>query len=328
MAFDFPKSIDLAQLPTPIEKLERLSKIFEGPQIYIKRDDLTGVGMTGNKVRKLEFLLAEALQNKCDYVITCGGSQSNHARATAVAAAKVGLKSLLVLRSSMSAPLEGNLFIGRLVGAEFEYITPEEYMRVDDVMLGIAVKLKAKGHKPYIIPEGGSNAVGSLGYLKATEELAHQIKSLKLRIDHIVVPVGSGGTYAGLLLGKFLYDLPAQIHGINICDDESYFVKKISSLLKDMQKRYELALKIEQKDISIIDGYVGKGYGLSSQEEIDTIKKVARAEGVILDPVYTGKAMLGLSDQIRQGRFKANENILFIHTGGIFGLFPKKTLFF
>lgn len=328
MAFDFPKSIDLAQLPTPIEKLERLSKIFEGPQIYIKRDDLTGVGMTGNKVRKLEFLLGEALQNKCDYVITCGGSQSNHARATAVAAAKVGLKSLLVLRSSMSAPLEGNLFIGRLVGAEFEYITPEEYMRVDDVMLGIAVKLKAKGHKPYIIPEGGSNAVGSLGYVKATEELAHQIKSLKLRIDHIVVAVGSGGTYAGLLLGKFLYDLPAQIHGINICDDESYFVKKISSLLKDMQKRYELALKIEQKDISIIDGYVGKGYGLSRQEEIDTIKKVARAEGVILDPVYTGKAMLGLSDQIRQGRFKANENILFIHTGGIFGLFPKKTLFF
>ena len=328
MAFDFPKSIDLAQLPTPIEKLERLSKIFEGPQIYIKRDDLTGVGMTGNKVRKLEFLLAEALQNKCDYVITCGGSQSNHARATAVAAAKVGLKSLLVLRSSMSAPLEGNLFIGRLVGAEFEYITPEEYMRVDDVMLGLAEKLKAKGHKPYIIPEGGSNAVGSLGYLKATEELAHQIKSLKLRIDHIVVAVGSGGTYAGLLLGKFLYDLPAQIHGINICDDESYFVKKISGLLKDMQKRYKLALKIEQKDISIIDGYVGKGYGLSSQEEIDTIKKVARAEGVILDPVYTGKAMLGLSDQIRQGRFKANENILFIHTGGIFGLFPKKTLFF
>ncbi|MCH7678220.1 D-cysteine desulfhydrase family protein [candidate division KSB1 bacterium] len=328
MAFDFPKSIDLAQLPTPIEKLERLSKIFEGPQIYIKRDDLTGVGMTGNKVRKLEFLLGEALQNKCDYVITCGGSQSNHARATAVAAAKVGLKSLLVLRSSMSAPLEGNLFIGRLVGAEFEYITPEEYMRVDDVMLGIAAKLKAKGHKPYIIPEGGSNAVGSLGYVKATEELAHQIKSLKLRIDHIVVAVGSGGTYAGLLLGKFLYDLPAQIHGINICDDESYFVRKISSLLKDMQKRYELALKIEQKDISIIDGYVGKGYGLSRQEEIDTIKKVARAEGVILDPVYTGKAMLGLSDQIRQGRFKANENILFIHTGGIFGLFPKKTLFF
>ena len=328
MAFDFPKSIDLAQLPTPIEKLERLSKIFEGPQIYIKRDDLTGVGMTGNKVRKLEFLLGEALQNKCDYVITCGGSQSNHARATAVAAAKVGLKSLLVLRSSMSAPLEGNLFIGRLVGAEFEYITPEEYMRVDDVMLGIAAKLKAKGHKPYIIPEGGSNAGGSLGYVKATEELAHQIKSLKLRIDHIVVAVGSGGTYAGLLLGKFLYDLPAQIHGINICDDESYFVRKISSLLKDMQKRYELALKIEQKDISIIDGYVGKGYGLSRQEEIDTIKKVARAEGVILDPVYTGKAMLGLSDQIRQGRFKANENILFIHTGGIFGLFPKKTLFF
>jgi len=228
----------------------------------------------------------------------------------------------------MGAPLEGNLFINRLVGAEFEYITLEEYMQVDDVMLRIAEKLKEKGHQPYVIPEGGSNEVGSLGYVKAAGELAHQLKSMKLRIDHIVVPVGSGGTYAGLLLGKFLYDLPAQIHGINVCDDDSYFVNKISGLLKAMQKRYKLTFKIDKKDISIIDGYVGKGYGLSSQHEIDTIKKVARAEGVILDPVYTGKAMFGLSDQIHQGKFKPGENVLFVHTGGIFGLFPKKTLFF
>ncbi|MCH8953848.1 D-cysteine desulfhydrase family protein [candidate division KSB1 bacterium] len=328
MAFDFPQSIDLAQLPTPVEKLERISNIFEGPQIYIKRDDLTDVGMTGNKVRKLEFLLAEAVQNKCDYVITCGGYQSNHARATAVASARVGLKCLLVLRNSLNAPLEGNLFIDRLVGAEFEYITPEEYMQVDDVMLRIAEKLKEKGHQPYVIPEGGSNEVGSLGYVKAAGELAQQLKSMKLRIDHIVLPVGSGGTYAGLLLGKFLYDLPAQIHGINVCDDDSYFVNKISSLLKAMQKRYKLTFKIDKKDINIIDGYVGKGYGLSSQHEIDIIKQVARAEGIILDPIYTGKAMFGLSDQIRQGKFKPGKNVLFVHTGGIFGLFPKKTLFF
>ena len=142
------------------------------------------------------------------------------------------------------------------------------------------------------------------------------------------MPVGSGGTYAGLLLGKFLYDLPAQIHGYNVCDDEPYFVNKIFGLLKSMQKRYELSFKIDKKDISIIDGYVGKGYGLSRQEEIETIKKVARAEGIILDPVYTAKAMFGLSDQIRKGKFKSGENILFIHTGGIFGLFPKKALFF
>lgn len=328
MAFDFPHSIDLAQLPTPVEKLERISNIFEGPQIYIKRDDLTDVGMTGNKVRKLEYLLAEAVHNKCDYLITCGSGQSNHARATAVAAAKIGLKCLLVLRNSMSTPLEGNLFIDRLVGAEFEYITPEEYMQVDEVMRGIAMKLKEEGHKPYVIPEGGSNEVGSLGYIKAAEELAEQLRSLKLRIDHIVVPVGSGGTYAGLLLGKFLYDLPFQIHGINVCDDELYFVNKIISLLKAIQKRYKLSLRIAKKDICIIDGYVGKGYGLSSHEEINIIKRVARAEGIILDPVYTGKAMFGLSEQIRQGKFKPNENVLFVHTGGIFGLFPKKTLFF
>lgn len=328
MVPEFPRTVSLAQLPTPIEKLERISRIFEGPQIYIKRDDLTGIGMTGNKVRKLEFLLAEALEKKCDYVITCGGYQSNHARATAVAAARLGLKCHLVLRNSVSASLEGNLFIDRLVGAELQYVTPEEYMHVDDVMQAIAEKLKTKGYKPYVIPEGGSNELGSFGYVKGMKELAGQLKSLKLRIDHIVVPVGSGGTYAGLLLGKFLYDVRAKIHGFNVCDDESYFLNKISGLLKNFQKRFDLDLKISKKDINIIDGYVGKGYGLSSQEEIDTLKKVARAEGIMLDPVYTAKAMFGLADQIRQNTFKASETILFIHTGGIFGLFPKKTLFF
>lgn len=328
MSFEFPNSIHLAQLPTPIEKLARLSKIFEGPQLYIKRDDLTGIGLSGNKVRKLEFLMAEALEQQCDVLITCGGQQSNHARTTAVVAAKMNLKSHLVLRNSIGGALDGNLFLSKLVGAEVQYIAKEEYEWVDAIMAGIAADYKSKGHTPYIIPEGGSNELGVLGYLKAAKELANQLRGMNLKIDHIIIAVGSGGTYAGLLLGKFIYDIQAEIYGINVCDDEDYFVNKIFGILKKAQKRFNLNLNINKSDIKIIDGYVGKGYGLSSQEEIDIIKRVASAEGIILDPVYTGKAILGLADQIRQGKFKPEENILFIHTGGIFGLFPKRSLFF
>lgn len=328
MKFQFPRSVELAQVPTPIDKMEHLTKVLEGPEIYLKRDDFTGVALTGNKVRKLEFLLSEALEKNCDFIITCGGYQSNHARTTAIAAAQLRLKCHLVLRNSMSAPLQGNLFLDKLVGAEIEYVTPEEYMQIDDIMMRIAENAKSSGRKPYIIPEGGSNELGTLGYVKAAEEISKQLQASKLRIDHIVVAVGSGGTYAGLLLGKFLYDLSAEIHGINVCDDESFFVKKISAILNQAQKRFDLPVNIKNQDIKIIDGYVGKGYGLSSQSEIDLIKHVAQEEGVILDPIYTGKAMLGLTEEIRKGTFKPNQRVLFVHTGGIFGVFAKQSLFF
>ncbi|MCG8608634.1 D-cysteine desulfhydrase family protein, partial [bacterium] len=304
------------------------SRHLEGPEIYLKRDDYTGLGLTGNKVRKLEFLLAEAIHKKCDYVITCGGSQSNHARSTAIACAKLGLKCHLILRNNMGAAMEGNLFLNRLVGAEIQYVTPEEYMQVDDLMKEIAGGLKREGHIPYVIPEGGSNELGSIGYVQAVKEIIQQMRSMQLKINKIVLPVGSGGTYAGLLLGKFIFDLAADIYGINICDNESFFVKKISEILKKAQKRFNLDLAISKKDIKIIDGYVGKGYGLSSQDELEIIKQIARTEGVILDPVYTGKAMLGLVDQIRKGMFKVGDNVLFIHTGGLFGIFSKRSLFF
>jgi D-cysteine desulfhydrase len=328
MSFAFPDSLKLAQLPTPIFKMERISKMFEGPTIFVKRDDYTGMATTGNKIRKLEFLLAEAQTMNCDYVITCGGIHSNHARTTAVAAAKLGLKSHLVLRNGISRDLEANPLLNRLVGAEMEYITPEEYQRVHEIMNRVSENLKSKGHRPYIIPEGGSNELGVLGYVKAAQEIAQQLKAMKMKIHHIITPVGSGGTYAGLLLGKFLYDLSAQIHGINVCENEGYFVNKIHGLLKSAVKRFGIDVSISKSEIKIIDGYVGKGYGLSRQEEIEIIKAVAQAEGIILDPVYTGKAFYGLYDQIRAGKFKADENILFLHTGGIFGLFPKRSLFF
>jgi len=328
MAFDYPASVDLARRPTPIEPLARISTSLEGPGLFIKRDDFTGVGITGNKVRKLDFLLAEALEQKCDTVITCGGYQSNHARTTAVMCAKLGLKCHLVLRNGISASLDGNLFLDRLVGAEIHYVNPDEYMAVDDVMRRLANQLKADGSCAYVIPEGGSNALGAVGYVRAAEEIAAQCRERKLKLHHIVVAVGSGGTYAGLLLGKYLYDLPATIHGINVSDNESYFVNKIHKILQEMERRFELGVKLGKKDIHIVDGYVGKGYGLSRQEELDVIKLVAREEGIILDPVYTGKCFFGMMNMIKEGKFRQDENVLFVHTGGIFGLFPKKTLFF
>lgn len=328
MMLTYPPVIKLAQLPTPIEKLSRLTASLEGPEIYIKRDDYTGIAETGNKVRKLEFILAEAQRLKCSHLITCGGYQSNHARTTAVLAARLGLRCHLVLRNGMSTAMEGNLFLSRLVGAEIQQVTPAEYMQVNEIMQGVALDIKSKGGKAYVIPEGGSNEFGVLGYVKAAEEIATQLKELQLKLHHIVVPVGSGGTYAGLLLGKYLFDLPVAVHGINVCDNEAYFTNKISQIIDKVCKRFSLDLKSTKKEISIIDGYVGKGYGLSSQNEIEVIKQVAVKDGIILDPVYTGKALRGLVDQVRQGRFKPGENVLFIHTGGIFGLFPKRSLFF
>jgi len=328
MSVILPERRALAHAPTPIEKLERLSQLLEGPDIYIKRDDLTGIGKTGNKVRKLEFLVAEALREGAQLLITCGGLQSNHARATALAAAKIGVKSHLVLRDSAGGDIDGNLFIDRLVGAEVDFIALQEYESVDDIMHRLAEDYAKKGMKAYVIPEGGSTALGALGYVIAIEEACRQMKTLHVEFDHIISAVGSGGTLAGMLLGKNAYGMKAQIHGINVCDDASYFQERVSNIVREAKRRYGFELNLQKKDINIIDGYVGKGYGLNRQEEIELIKLVARIEGIILDPVYTAKAMFGLRDQIRKGRFTKSEKVLFWHTGGIFGLFPKRGLFF
>lgn len=328
MSDKFPERLALAHLPTPIEKLDRLSHTFEGPEIYVKRDDLTGIAKTGNKVRKLEYLVAEALREGCDLLITCGGAQSNHARATAVAAAKMGMKSHLVLRNAAGGDLEGNLFLDRLVGAEVTFITAQEYERADEIMARLAEEYNAQGGKAYVIPEGGSNALGALGYVTAMEEVLRQMKAQRLEFDHMLCAVGSGGTLAGLLLGRKLFEINAEIHGINVCDDAPHFQNRVFNILSETKRKFGFVSGLKKSDISVIDGYVGKGYGLSSQEEIDLIKQVARLEGLLLDPVYTGKAMFALRDLIRKGRFQRGEKILFWHTGGVFGLFPKKALFF
>lgn len=323
-----PSRIEIANLPTKIEKLERLSKKLGGPNIYIKRDDQTGTEISGNKVRKLEFAVKEALDKGCDLLITCGGIQSNHARATAAVAAKLGMSSCLVLRSNGDEDIEGNYFLDKVLGSKIKFITPEEYREKRmEIMEEVKVELSMEGYKPYIIPEGASNGIGTFGYFRAMEEIALQEKEMGTKFDAIVIAVGSGGTYGGLFLSNKIMGYGADIYGVNVCDDEEYFKKQIEKVIKESLSYIDATFKFIKEEIKIIDGYVGRGYALSRQEEIEFIHELAKLEGVILDPVYTGKAMYGLANEIKKGNFKSYNNILFIHTGGLYGLFSKKELF-
>lgn len=316
---DMPRFIEFANLPTKIEKLERLSKRL-GAEIYIKRDDQTGIEVSGNKIRKLEFAVKEALDQGADYLITCGGVQSNHARATAAVAAKLGIGAYIVLRGDNDSDLEGNYFLDKILGAKIRFVTPEEYSNErTKIMEDIKSDLEKQGHKGYIIPEGASNGIGSFGYYKALEEILVQEKELGIRFDAIVTTVGSGGTYVGLYYGNYINNNEGIIYGINICDDAEHFKNVIKELLEEMSEYTNEEIEVDKDEIDILDGYAGRGYGLSTPEEIEFIHDLAKLEGIILDPVYTGKAMYGLVEEIKKGRFAKHKNILFIHTGGIFG---------
>lgn len=327
MEFSLPPRLALAHLPTPIQKLTKLSQELGNYEIYVKRDDLTGAALSGNKIRKLEFVAAAAQACGADTLITCGGIQSNHARATAIVAASLGMQCHLVLRGTPDSSSGGNLFLDQLVGAEITFITPEEYKNNLEIMQQLAGRLEQQGRQAYVIPEGASDALGAMGYLNAVHEMIDQCHAQKIEFDAIVCAVGSGGTYAGLLLGKFWHGLEWDILGVNVCDDAVYFQKRIFGIIESVKAQMHLDLGIQPADIHIIDGYVGRGYALSRPQEIDLIKRLARTEGCILDPVYTGKAMFGLLDQIQQGKMNDYRRILFLHSGGLFGLFPAEGLF-
>jgi D-cysteine desulfhydrase len=323
-SLSFPPQINLASLPTPMQPLRRLSEKF-GVELYIKRDDLTGAALSGNKIRKLEFVLAEALDQKADTVITCGGAQSNHCRATAIAAAMLGLKCRLLLRTpdpSNPPPPEGNILLDRMAGAEIVWITPDDYQKRDELMAQEAAVLQESGRKPYTIPEGASTALGALGYIRATEELVNDITNTMGGAHQsctIISAAGSGGTSAGLILGAKIFDVNARIVGVNVCNDRDYFVRAIGDICDEAIADYFLDLDFSrERDIEIIDGYA-----LSQPDELALISEVAQTEGIFLDPVYTGKAFYGMVEELKRDPKCFGERIIFIHTGGIFGLFSK-----
>lgn len=322
------KKLNLANFPTKIEKLEKISK-DSGVNIYLKRDDQTGSEISGNKIRKLEYSIYEAIENGCDTLITCGGIQSNHARATAAAGIKLGMRAILVLRSDETPELEGNYFLDKVIGADVRIISSDDYReRRAEIMKEIKAESDAEGHKAYIIPEGASNGIGSLGYYSAMEEIKEQEKELGIKFDRIVAAVGSGGTYAGLCMGNTeFFNGEKKITGFNVCDDAEFFKKRSEEIIEEAQKYLDKSIIVKAEDMDIIDGYVGIGYAQSRPEELEFIQKTAKKEGVIFDPVYTGKAMYGMMNEIEKGTFAKGENVLFIHTGGLFGIFSKRDQF-
>ena len=303
-----PPRVRLARLPTPIEPLDRLSDHWGGPRIFVKRDDLTGSLLTGNKVRKLEFCLGAALAQGAKRVATCGGLQSNHCRATAVACAQLGIACTLFLRTEGPAEADGNHLLDVLVGAEVRLVTPEEYRRLEPP------------RDAYWIPEGASDEIGMWGYLVACEELRER------KFAAVVHAVGSGGTTAGLVAGNALRDIEARLIGVCVCDDAAFFYDKVAAILRAAAKRWPKlgSLPPVRAMVELVDGFVGKGYGQNRPEEWHLLREVAQTEGLVLDPVYTVKAMMGLRQMIRDGRFAKGEEVCFLHTGGIFGLFSKR----
>jgi len=323
----YPPRVPLAHTPTPLDLMRRTGKDL-GVELYIKRDDLTGSALTGNKVRKLEFLLADAVARGADTVLTCGGAQSNHCRATAVAAAKLGLRTKLLLRTAdplHPPPLEGNVLLDRVAGAEIVWITPEEYKRRDEIFVRLSAELTDVGHRPYVIPEGGSNALGAWGYVRAMEELAADLAALgPQRQTAIVYAAGSGGTGAGLVLGAKLLGLDVRIIGFNVCDDRATFVNATGAIVEEMIRTHWLKVRfLRERDVEIVDGYVGRGYALSMPDELGLLTNLVRSEGIVLDPVYTAKAFFGLTTELRKNPEAFGDRIVFVHTGGMFGLFPK-----
>ncbi|MBW2941536.1 1-aminocyclopropane-1-carboxylate deaminase/D-cysteine desulfhydrase [Zhongshania aquimaris] len=323
-----PPRLKLAQLPTPLQPLDRLSQQLGGPRIWIKRDDLTGSVLSGNKVRKLEFNLAQALAEGCDTIITCGGLQSNHCRATALLCAQLGLQCHLVLRGAEVDIPDGNLLLDRLAGAHISYFQAAQYQReLDDILAGIQTSYRDQNKKAFIIPTGASDAIGVWGYVEACAELKQDFIHHNISPKHIICATGSGGTQAGLTAGVHRYGVNAQVWGVNVCDDEAWFIKKVNRDLKDWIQRYQTGTDLESLSVKVIDGYVGAGYALAGKHIFDCIAEVASSEGIILDPVYTAKAFYGMLDQLKKGRFGDSGDIVFIHTGGVFGMFPQREQF-
>ena len=312
--------VELARTPTPIDYLEGLSDEL-GVGLYVKRDDLTGAALSGNKVRKLEFVLPQAMEEGAEVVITCGGAFSNHCRATAIAARRFGLEVELFLRGLGQSPVEGNLLMDLLMGAALHHLSDEEYAAREEIMDRRARELGAEGLKAVVIPEGASSALGSLGYLRCMEEILDAQEEGHLSFDTIVVAVGSGGTLAGLLAGADLLGFPGEVIGVPVCHDAAYFRRRLRIILEEMKSRWFPKLNPEPKDSCLLEGFVGEGYGKASAEDLARIRDVAVLTGLILDPVYTSKAFSGLLSLIRSGRIPGGSNALFVHTGGLLGLF-------
>lgn len=313
----------LATLPTPLDELPRLSREL-GLRVVMKRDDLTGFALGGNKARKLEFLVADALEKKADTLVTGGGVQSNHVRTTAAAARKAGMEAVGVFFSSPSGEGNGNLLLDQILGTQLVYAEANKN-ETEMVVQRVCDDLRAQGRNPYLIPVGGSTKLGVISYILAVGEMLEQIRAQNIKLDAVVITTGSCGTHAGVLAGMKMYDATIPVHGITVSRSKVECLERIPRLVNETAQFLGRDLSLGADDIIVHDGYLGEAYAKITPEAKVAIQRVARLEGIFLDPVYTGKAMAGLIDLVVRGTFKQGSTILFWHTGGTPGLFgfPK-----
>jgi len=324
---DEPARVGIARIPTPLVHLERLSKHLGGARILVKRDDLTGLELSGNKVRKLEYVVAEARRDGADTLVTDGGFQSNHCRATAAVGARLGMHVRLVLRHATGRPEpDGNLLLDHLFGAEVTFVSPEEVRaRRSEIVADVLREQLSQGRKPYYFPVGASVPLGTWGYIRCAVELRDELAAYGIERAEIVCAVGSGGTLVGLMLGRAMLRMNnCRVWGVPVCDDLAYWQRELRRLERESVAKYGLPVGEADTPINLIDGFVGPGYAMPYPEDIDTIRLAARTEGLLLDPTYTGKAFAGLLHAVRTGLFAPGAAVVFVHTGGVFGLFPQR----
>ncbi len=316
-----PPRFPLALLPTPLVEAPRLSRDLGGPGILLKRDDLTGFGFGGNKIRKLEFLIAAALEKKADVIVTGAGPQSNHIRATAAAARVAGLDVVAIMHGSRPSEVQGNLLLDELLDVEIRFTNDPDRSLVDGKIEEAAEELRRRGRRPYVIPRGGASPLGTLGYVECVRELQAQLEAMKVEPQWIVLATGACGTQSGLLAGTKLSGAPYRILGITVSRPVAECEDRIMRLASEAAQLAGQSITLSRDDVIVRDGFVGSGYGIPSKEGVEAIRLLARTEGIFLDPTYTGKAMAGLIEEIRSRRIGKGETVVFVHTGGEPALF-------
>jgi len=335
----FPR-VSLIHTPTPFNKLERLSELLKGPEIYVKREDMTGLAFGGNKSRKLEYIMPDVLEKKADAIITWGGVQSNWCLQTAAAARKFGIKPVLFLYRTSSLPPEfdGNLLLDFVLEADINIREAESGKFPSEAELAEALeeakhKVQEWGHTPYIVPVGGSvtswsmeKPLGAIAYVHAYAEMQEQAEALGVNIDYVIHGSGSGSTQAGLAVGAKMLSNNTRVLGVSVLDKKQTYLPLVLDIAKETAGALEGGSEIAEEDIFILDGYIKEGYGIVNREVAEAIRVMAVEEGIFIDPVYVGKAMVALIDLIKQGYFTKEDTVVFMHTGGIPALFPNKHL--
>jgi len=322
---EFPRA-NIATLPTPIQFLQNLTEKLDGPEIWVKRDDLTGLAFGGNKARKLEYIMGDALEKKADVIITGAGFQSNWCTQTVAASKKLGLDTYLVKKAPKedfdTRDWDGNHLLHHLMGAHVKTVKPDEF---DITIKKIIEQLKSEGKEPYYIPVGGSDPTGASAYMNAVLELTYQANEKGHHFNSLIHATGSGGTQAGLIMGAKAFNTGIKIIGAAVgWTRKNDQIEKVRKIVTDAKEKYDLDFQLTDEDVTVYDEYVGGGYGFMSEKKLEAVQILAETEGIMLDPVYTATAMACLIDLVRKGKFTKKDKILFLHTGGAVALFPYK----